>query len=519
MPSVTTLELSSLVATPARIEPVSADGDVVRRAALALYCQQNFLHDIEATSQAVEANLRPIEDGGLDDNFAGVNRDLINLADEIATVCGETQHATTRTKQFLDASTESLHEMHATAQALAKDCQNIREVAAAVDNFARQTSLLSLNARIEAARAAEHGLGFAVVADEVSKLASRIKTESESIRRVVAVIAGNMERVAEQLRVEMENNHEQTEALARMVASNVALAAKGEQLPATVAKLDQFLDPLERARQARGQNRMLQVTVGNLCRNIASIYGALRGCVPETQRPAGVPDLDGFIEQLATSLTTGRDLSIETLLAAQLDAGTTPQQCLAAIGSAVQAANIRQKHRHVSVGDYYLNFLVVERGLALLDQRLSRQVRGDMKVVLGNARGDYHSLGREMVGLFLRAAGIEVIDVGLGVEVPAFVRAVRESGARVVGVSSLLVESAKEIRKLRESLDRAALRHVKIVAGGACFVVDRDFGFEVGADYVATAASDMVSIVEEIYQHTPFGAATRAAARPSGAAR
>ena len=88
---------------------------------------------------------------------------------------------------------ESLGTMVQDMQNIRESSEKIREITSVINDIAEQTSLLALNASIEAARAGDQGRGFAVVADEVSKLAVRSTDEVKQIYNLGSETSANIE--------------------------------------------------------------------------------------------------------------------------------------------------------------------------------------------------------------------------------------------------------------------------------------------------------------------------------------
>jgi 5-methyltetrahydrofolate--homocysteine methyltransferase len=101
--------------------------------------------------------------------------------------------------------------------------------------------------------------------------------------------------------------------------------------------------------------------------------------------------------------------------------------------------------------------------------------------VAGTVKGDLHDIGKNLVCMMWEGAGFEVTDLGTDVSPERFVQAAKNTGAQIVGISSLLTTTMLNMREVIQAFERAGLRDtVKIMVGGA--PVTQTFATEIGAD-------------------------------------
>ncbi len=134
-------------------------------------------------------------------------------------------------------------------------------------------------------------------------------------------------------------------------------------------------------------------------------------------------------------------------------------------------------------------------GLDLLEPLLLAQgsVRPG-KAVIGSVQGDQHDIGKNLVGIMLKGAGFEVIDLGSDVSPEQFVDAAVESGAKVIGMSALLTTTMPVMKRVVDLVKERGLDgELKTIIGGA--PVSSDYAQEIGAD---AHAFDCVSAVERV---------------------
>ena len=117
------------------------------------------------------------------------------------------------------------------------------------------------------------------------------------------------------------------------------------------------------------------------------------------------------------------------------------------------------------------------------------------RIAIGSVEGDLHDIGKNLVGIMLKGAGFDVIDLGHDVPPEKFAAAVEEDGAVVIGMSALLTTTMANMKKTVDFLkERGLTDKARIIVGGA--PVSEEYAKEIGADAYAYDAASAVEGVK-----------------------
>ncbi|GIS86258.1 MAG: 5-methyltetrahydrofolate--homocysteine methyltransferase [Woeseia sp.] len=111
----------------------------------------------------------------------------------------------------------------------------------------------------------------------------------------------------------------------------------------------------------------------------------------------------------------------------------------------------------------------MKAGMALLEPILSASgIEPIARMVIGTVKGDIHDIGKNLVGMMMEGAGVEVFNLGINTDVDEFINALEEHNATILGMSALLTTTMPYMKVVIDELKQRGLRDKYIImVGGA----------------------------------------------------
>jgi twitching motility protein PilJ len=165
---------------------------------------QNTTKQVDRSARLMQVNAESLAQGSVEQSaqiveasqtIEKINASIRYVSTTAGTAAGVAEKALTnaksgsqsvqRTIEGMDAIRVQVQETSKRVKRLGESSQEIGEIVELIGDIADRTSILALNASIQAAAAGEAGRGFAVVAEEVDRLAERAALSTKKISTLI----------------------------------------------------------------------------------------------------------------------------------------------------------------------------------------------------------------------------------------------------------------------------------------------------------------------------------------------
>lgn len=158
--------------------------------------------------------------------------------------------------------------------------------------------------------------------------------------------------------------------------------------------------------------------------------------------------------------------------------------------SAMSEVGLKFKNNEIYVPEMLIAARAMSAGMQILEPILTETgVKPIGVAVIGTVKGDLHDIGKNLVKMMMKGAGIEVHDLGVDVPAETFLAKAAEYNADIVCLSALLTTTMPAMEEVVKAFTNAGVKDkYMFMIGGA--PVTSNFAKQIGADnYAADAAS------------------------------
>jgi methanogenic corrinoid protein MtbC1 len=202
-------------------------------------------------------------------------------------------------------------------------------------------------------------------------------------------------------------------------------------------------------------------------------------------------------KELIEAITEMREEDALKLTTELLDSGASPSDVLGACKDAMDIIGKRFEDGEAFIPELMLAGEMMTAITGVLKPRMAEEASADKlgKIVMGTVQGDIHDIAKDIVCFMLDLNGFEVTDLGVDVPPEKFVEAVKETGAKIVGLSGFLTLAFDPMKDTVQALKDAGLTDVKIMIGGG--QIDENIRQYTGADAYGKDAMAAVAVANE----------------------
>lgn len=202
-------------------------------------------------------------------------------------------------------------------------------------------------------------------------------------------------------------------------------------------------------------------------------------------------------KELIDAITEMREEDAVAITKNLLDGGTDPLAVLDDCREAMGIIGRRFETGESFIPELILAGEVLSQISGIVKPRLQKDGANHKlgKVVLGTVQGDIHDIAKDIVGFMLDVNGFEVTDLGVDVPPAKFVEAVKQTGAKIVGLSGFLTLAFDPMKYTVDALKAAGLTDVKVMIGGG--QIDDQIRQYAGADAYGKDAMTAVAIAKQ----------------------
>lgn len=146
------------------------------------------------------------------------------------------------------------------------------------------------------------------------------------------------------------------------------------------------------------------------------------------------------VAQVRQYMVDGDGDAAVSLVKELIEKGTAPQEIMNGLTEEMGILGQKFENFEVFLPDLMIAGDAFMQVMSVLKEHLVGASDGAAAktVVIGTVKGDYHDIGKNIVGIVLQANGFNVVDLGADVDPVAYLETARKEKADVVGLSALM---------------------------------------------------------------------------------